>query len=280
MKNTFNKLLVAGLVLVLSACTQIDTGNVGVEKSFGKVNPSSQGQGVYLTVLDSVDEFTTKEVSFQVNDLNPKSRDNLILKDLDVDVYYKVNPATIPSLYVKYQGDYVEHGTIVDNSNNPDILVMGYNRVLRAAREATYNAVSEFDATTMHTKRAEMGEEIRKKLQAELDSSDKGAFVITTVNVRSLTTDPAIEQAIRDQVATDQRVLQKQKEVQVANAEADRLRALAQGEADANEILARSLTPTVMQIRLAEIQRDMIVDSAKAGNVVISGDATPLIQVK
>lgn len=272
-------ILALAIALTFSACTQIDTGNVGVEKSFGKVNPAAQGQGVYLTVVDSVDEFTTKEVSFQVNDLSPKSRDNLTLKDLDVDVYYKVNPAAIPSLYVKYQGDYVAHGSIVENSNNSDVLVMGYNRVLRAAREATYNAVSEFDATTMHTKRAEIGEEIRKNLQAELDASDKGAFTITTVNVRSLTTDPAIEKAIRDQVATDQRVLQKQKEVQVAEAEADRLRALARGEADANAILAASLTPSVMQIRLAEIERSTIIASSKAGNTIIHGNATPLVSV-
>lgn len=265
---------------LLAGCTQIDTGNVGVEKSFGKIDPEPKPQDIYLTVFDSVDEFTTKEVSFQVNDLSPKSRNNLTLKDLDVDVYYRVNPAAIPGLYVKYQGDYVRHSDIMQNSNTPAVLVMGYNRVFRAARESVYNAVSKFDATTMHTKREEIASEIAKELQRELDSSDKGAFVITSINVRNLLTDPAIESAIRAQVAADQELISKKKAVLIAQEEANRLRATAQGEADANRILSESMTENVMKIRMAEIQRDTIIQSAKAGNVIISGDATPLVQVK
>lgn len=273
-------LLSLAIALAFTGCTQIDTGNVGVERAFGKVSPDPKPQGVYATMFDSVDEFTTKEVSFQVNDLAPKSRDNLTLKDLDVDVYYKVTPKDIPRLYVKYAGDYIRHGDIVNNSNNPDVLVMGYNRVLRGAREAVYNAVSKFDATTMHTQRAEMGEEIRKELQKELDASDKGSFTVTTVNVRNLLTDPGIEQAIRDQVATDQMVIKKKKEIAIAQAESERLEALATGQARANELLNNSLTPSVMRIRLAEMQRDTIIASAKKGNVIISGEATPLVQVQ
>lgn len=279
--NLIRIVTATALLLTLAACTQVDTGNVGVGRSFGKIDDKPYPQGVYVTVLDDVDEFTTKEVSFQMDDLSPKSKDNLTLKDLDIDVYYRVNPAAIPGLYIKYQGDYVSHGTIVDNSNNPQVLVMGYNRVLRAAREATYNAVSSYEATTMHTKRAELGEDIRKALQAELDGSDKDAFVVTTVNVRALTTDPAIEKAIQAQIAADQEVVRKQKEVSIANAEADRLRALAAGQADANATLARSLTPDVMRLRLAEIQRDTIVASAKQGNTIISGlDGQALVNTR
>lgn len=48
---------------------------------------------------------------------------------------------------------------------------------------------------------------------------------------------------------------------------------------NANAILSASLSDRVMQLRMAEIQRDTIVASAKKGNVIISGDATPLVQV-
>lgn len=273
------RVLLLGIVLLGAiGCTQIDTGNVGVERSFGKINSVPQPQGVYMTILDSVDEFTTKEVSFQINDMSPKSRDNLTLKDLDVDVYYKVNPANIPGLYIKYQGDYVKHKEIVEDGS--EVLVMGYGRVFRAAREATYNAVDDFDATTMHTKRAEIAEQIRLNLQKELESSDPGSFTITTINVRNLLTDPAIEKAIQQQIATDQEVVRMQKQVLVAEANADRMRAMAQGEADANAILAASLTPAILQIRLAEIERETIVESAAKGNMVINGSVTPLVTAK
>ena len=78
----------------------------------------------------------------------------------------------------------------------------------------------------------------------------------------------------------DQDILKKQKEVELANAEAERLVALAQGEADANGILAASLNDRVMQLRMAEIQRDTIVNSAKAGNTVVYGMEGALIQTK
>lgn len=271
MRTTLSLLSIA----LLAGCTQIDTGNVGVGREFGKVSPEPLPPGHYITVLDSVDEVTTKEVSFPVYDLNPKSKDNLTLKDLDVDVYYKTTPAMIPGLYIKYQGDFLQHSDIVENGN--DVGVVGYNRVLRAAREATYTAVSKFNATTMHTQRPEIAAEIQKLLQLELDASDKGAFTVTSINVRNLLTDPAIEAAIREQVAADQEVIRKQKEVQIAQAEAERLRAQAQGEADANAILNASLTDRVMQLRMAEIQRDTIIQSAKAGNTIISGNVTPMI---
>lgn len=279
MKHRWIFAAIVGIAL-LSGCTIVETGNVGVERAFGKVSPDAKPQGTYLTVFDSIDEVTTKEVNFQVNDLNPKSRDNLTLQDFDADIYFKVTPASIPALFVKYQGDYQRHSDIIEGGNN--VGVVGYNRVLRAAREATYDAIARFDAVTMHTKRAEISAEIQKLLQAELDASDKGAFTITSINVRNLLTDKAIEAAIRERAKTDQDIARKLKEVELAKAEAERLRQQAQGEADANQILAQSLTPTVMQLRMAELERDTALALAsKAGNtVLLNGAATPLVNVR
>lgn len=265
---------------LMTACTQVDTGNVGVETSFGKVNPDSKPQGMYITILDDVTEFTTKEVLFPVSDLTPKSKDNLTLKELDLDIYYAVDGARIPALYTKYQGDYARHGTIVENSNTPNVNVIGFQRVAREAREAAYKIVAQHEATTMHTKREEIAEAIRGELQKGLNATDKGAFTITNINVRNLTTDPAIENAIREQISMDQQVIKKEKEKALATAEAERLIVMAQGEADANRILSESLTDKVMQLRMAEIQGNTIIQSAKAGNTVIHGNAQPLVQVK
>lgn len=273
MRNTTIAATIA--IIALTGCTQIDTGNVGVERSFGKVNDQPLAPGVYATVFDSVDEFTTKEVSFQMQDMRPKSRDNLTINDLDVDVYFKVLPAAVPGLFIKYQGDVVRHSDIVEKGT--DVGVVGYNRVLRAGREATYSAVSTFDATTMHTKREELAEAIRKNLQAELNKSDPGVFVVTSINVRNLTTDPAIEKAIRARAETDQLIARKQKEIELARAEAERLRVEAQGRADANMILSQSLTENVLRLRLAEMEMQTIVASSKAGNTIITGEATALV---
>lgn len=266
------------LVALLGGCTQIDTGNVGVERTLGKVGKEALPPGVYLTLFKTVDEFTAKEVNFQLNDMTPKSRDNLTMKDVDLDIYFKTMPVAIPGLYTKYQGDVVQHKQVVKDGSGD--LVIAYNRVSREAREAVYKAVAQFDATTMHTKRTELAEAVRAGLQAELDNNDKGAFLITAVNVRNLLTDPAIESAIRQRAETDQAIQKKLKEVDLARAEAERLVVQAEGEAKANKIISESLTPALKEIRLAEIHRDAaIAVASKAGNTVLLGNATPLVSV-
>lgn len=277
-KKTTSFALLA-LVAVVSGCTQIDTGNVGVERTLGKVGKDPLVPGVYFTVFKTVDEFTAKEVSFQLQDLTPKSRDNLTMKDVDIDVYFKTMPAAIPGLYTKYQGDVVQHKQVAQNGTSD--LVMAYSRVSREAREAVYKSIAQLDATTMHTKRTELAELVRASLQAELDTNDKGAFLITAVNVRNLLTDPAIEAAIRQRAETDQAIQKKLKEVDLARAEAERLIVQAEGEAKANKIISESLTPSLKELRLAEIQRDTAIAIAgKAGNTVLMGNATPLVNVR
>lgn len=275
---TFKPLLLT-LAALLAGCTQIDTGNVGVERTLGKVSTEALPPGIYLTLFKSVDEFTAKEISFQLADMTPKSRDNLTMKDVDIDVYFKVMPAAIPTLFTKYQGDVVRHADVVRDGSKD--LVIAYSRVSREAREAVYKSIAEMDATTMHTKRAELSERVRAGLQAELDATDKGAFVVTAVNVRNLLTDPAIEAAIRQRAETDQAIERKRKEVELAKAEAERLVVEAEGQARANQILSASLTPALKEIKLAELQRDAaLAIAAKPGNTVLmGGGGQPLINV-
>jgi prohibitin 1 len=147
MKRSPTTLALLGLCALLSACSQIDTGNVGVERTLGKVGAESLPPGVYFTLFKSVDEFTTKEVSFSLNDMTPKSRDNLTMKDVDLDIYFKTTPGAVPGLYVKYQGDVVQHGDIVKGGTKD--LVIAFSRVSREAREAVYKAIAQLDATTM-----------------------------------------------------------------------------------------------------------------------------------
>ncbi len=273
----FTPLLMA-LGALLAGCTQIDTGNVGVERTLGKVSTEALPPGIYLTVFKSVDEFTAKEISFQLADMTPKSRDNLTMKDVDIDVYFKVMPAAVPGLFTKYQGDVVRHADIVRDGSKD--LVIAYSRVSREAREAVYKSIAEMDATTMHTKRAELSERVRGELQKELDATDKGAFVVTAVNVRNLLTDPAIEAAIRQRAETDQAIERKRKEVELAKAEAERLIVEAEGQARANQILSASLTPALKEIKLAELQRDAaLAIASKPGNTVLMGGGQPLVNV-
>lgn len=174
--------------------------------------------------------------------------------------------------------------------------MVGFNRVFREAREAVYTVVAQYEATLMHTQRTEIAEGIRLRLQAELDRSDPGAFVVTTINVRNLTTDPAIEAAIRLKAEMDQKIGQKQKEIEFARAEmdqrvlrqqmeieiarqnAERARVEAEGQAKANKLIAESVTPNLLALRNTEV----MMEFAKKGSttVLMPHDSRPFVQVK
>lgn len=280
MKRIFSLVFAVMAMVFMVGCSQIDTGNVGVVRTFGKTSPDELPQGLHLTWFATVGEFTTKEIAFQLNDLKPKAQDNLTIADLDLDIYYQTNPGLVADTSMKYQGDVMRHKDIVQNGTSD--LVVGFSRVSREAREAVYNAVAEFPATTMHTKRAELSARIQKLLQSELDKTDKGAWTITGVNVRNLVTDPAIEKSIRAAAETDQQIARAKKEEELAKAEANKLREIAKGQADANQIISASLTPALKEIRLAELQRDTaLAIASKAGNTVLmGGGSSALVNVK
>jgi regulator of protease activity HflC (stomatin/prohibitin superfamily) len=270
MKRLVPALSVLMISLFAAACNQIDTGNVGVERTLGNVKPVALPPGVYQTLTKTVDEFTAKEIAIPIDNMRPKSSDNLTMQDVDIDVYYRTVAAQIPALFIKYQGD-------VAKDKNGDMIAAA-SRVQREAREAVYIAVSKFDATTMHNRRAELSEAIQKELQKGLESSDPGAFVVTTVNVRNLVTDSALEKSIQERAAVDQQIAAKQKQIELARKEAERRKVEAEGEAAANRIIAESVTEGLIKLRQTEAA---LVAATKTTSVTqINGNASALIQTK
>lgn len=266
--------VVMGCLVATLGCSRIDTGNVGVESTLGQVKSEELLPGVYVTVMKTVHEFTTRELTMTMIDMKAKTRDNITMADYDIDVYFKVAPNKVADLYLKYQGD-----VTIDEKTGDGVVAWG--RVGRSAREAAYKAASEYDALTMHTNRSELAGKIQKYLQSELNLNDPETFTVTDINVRALVTDVNLEKTIREKVETQNKIDQKQKEIELAVAESNRRRVEAEGEARANQIIAASLTGPLVTLKLAEIQRDGVVAaSGKAGNtVLIGGSAQPLINV-
>jgi regulator of protease activity HflC (stomatin/prohibitin superfamily) len=103
-KITFAVIALSLLGLAMGSCGTIETGNVGIRTTLGKVAPDEIKPGLYFALpgVSSVSEFSAKEIALDLNDLTPKARDNLSLRDLDVTVYYRVANEAVSELYVKY----------------------------------------------------------------------------------------------------------------------------------------------------------------------------------
>ena len=235
-------IVITALLLGVTSCGTIESGNVGVRTTLGKVNPEEIEPGLYFGVpgISRVAEFSAKEIGLDLNDLTPKARDNLSLRDLDVTVYYRVAPGSIADLYVKYAGQHTrDEGSRVN--------LPAYSMLLRLARNSIYEQSSRIDSLVMHTQRDEMAAAVRKSLQAELDANDKGVFAITRVVIRALTTDPAIEKAIQESVAAQKQLETTKQRIAIAEAEAQVEFKKAEGIAKSNQIINQSLTREYLQ---------------------------------
>jgi regulator of protease activity HflC (stomatin/prohibitin superfamily) len=274
------RIVVAIIVILVAAlgatsCGTIETGNVGVRNTLGKINPEEVEPGIYLGLpgISSVQAFSAKEIAVDLNDLTPKARDNLSLRDLDLTVYYKVAPASIAELYVKYAARHAKA------DGNREYLP-AYQLVQGIARNVIYEEASKMDSLLMHTKRDEMAAAVKRGIQAELDLNDKAVFTITRVVVRALTTDPAIEKAIQESVAAQKQLETTRQRIQIAEAEAQVEVKKAEGIAKANQIINQSLTREYLQHE-SNLALMKFAEKGGAATVVIPANmqTAPLISI-
>ncbi len=244
-KNTMPiKIILAAIataVIAFMSAYTVETGNVAVERTLGKVDHEEKGQGLNFKMpfLTTSIEFSAKEIAIDINDLTPKAADNLSLKDLDVSVFYRVPKDRISELMVKYAASAARGAD--------GVYMPAYGLLYREARAAIYEQVSRIDSLQLHKQRDILQNEVLAELQGRLERTDPGDLVITRVVVRALNTDPSIEAAIRDAVEAEKRLEAKQVQVEIAKKDAEIEIERAKGIAEANSIINSSLTAEYLQ---------------------------------
>lgn len=263
---------VAALGLLLSTAGTIQTGNVGIRTTLGVISRQEIEPGIYFKwpLISSVQEFSAKDIVIDLSDLTPKAKDNLSLRDMDVSIYYRANQSRIAELSAKYASQSLRH---------PDGYYMPAHELMwRVARNVCYEEIARLDSLVIHTLRDQLGMAIAKKMQAELDRTDNGVFVVSRVVIRSVQTDPSIEQSIQQAVANQKKLEAMQVQTEIAKKEADIKVTEAHGIAEANRIISGSLTREYLQHEANQA----LLKFAEKGNsntiVVPSGmTVTPLI---
>ena len=263
-KNTMQiKAIVAitlfGVIAFMSAYT-VETGNVAVERTLGKVDHEEKGQGLNFKMpfLTNSLEFSAKEIAIDINDLTPKAADNLSLKDLDVSVFYRVPNDRISELFVKYAAAAARGAD--------GVYMPAYGLMYREARSAIYEQVARIDSLQLHKQREILQLAVLEELQGRLEKTDPGDLVITRVVVRALNTDPSIEAAIRDAVEAEKRLEAKQVQVEIAKKDAEIEIERAKGIAEANNIINSSLTAEYLQ---HEVNTALLRFADNEGSVVV-----------
>lgn len=240
-------LAAAALAIAATACTQVSTGEVGVKSTLGKVSLVELNPGVYETVTKSVTVVSVRETTVPLENVaGAKTKDNVTMQDVDVDIRYSTVPDKVADTIAKLAGD-------TGKNANGDVVV-GEKFVTRVAREAVLDSVKQFKADEVHLKREDITGLIASKLQAELDKEMPGTFTIHGVTARALVTDKKLEQAIRDAAQVQFDIQKRLEQKALVEAEGQILLQRATDEAAANAKIAASLTPALLRKMELEAQ--------------------------
>ena len=221
--NRFAKLAtVAAVVAATSACTRIETGEVGLRVGFDKqVSNQELLPGSFNQVLiGDVLTFPVKDVNVKLDDMTPLARDNSTMKDFDAVVIYNLNQSQVAELYnTKSKAFHVDH--------KGDTYLM-YNYIMQTARNAIYKAARDYEALDMNDNRAAIEVKVKELMTQTLrDEKLDGAITITQVLVRNILPADSVVQSANDLVRAKNELKQKEVEVKTAEAEARRMAALA-----------------------------------------------------
>lgn len=234
-------LLLAGIAaFVFGGAYIVDTGNVAVEKTLGRVDLEEVGEGMHWRVpfLTHVTEYSAKTITVDLLNMMPKAKDNLTLEGLDVSFFYRVRPESVAEMTVKYASS--------AQRDSAEWLPL-YAIVYREARSAVYDNISRIDSLELHRQRSQLAEMIAQSLGNRLDTQDPGVVTVERVVIRDLKTDRSIEQSIQLAVQNQKKLEAKQVEVEIAEKDAEIEVKRAQGLAEANSIINKSLTAEYLQ---------------------------------
>jgi SPFH domain / Band 7 family len=264
--NRFAKVAVlVGLVASASACTRIETGEVGVRRSFDKTIETTELMpgSVNQTMFGDVLTFPTKDVSVDITDMTPLASDNSTIKDFDLSVVYSINPGSVAELYIeKNRGFHAE-------TEDGDTLLM-YNYIRQLGRNAAYKVARRYESLKMADNRAEIEQLVRAEIVAQLAAEKlDGAISVSQVLVRGITPADNIVDSANLLVQAQNENKRKEVEVGTAKLEAERIAAL-----NANAGATRYMEATAI-VTIAEAVRD-----GKVNTIVIPYDFKGIVNVK
>ena len=214
--------IVAAAVALTSACTRIETGEVGVridaykQVQSGELMPGSVNQ----TIIGDVLTFPIKDVNVTLENMTPVAKDNSTMKDLDAVVVYNINPQSVAELYsTKNKTFHAEF--------KGDTYVM-YNYVVQNSRNAIYKAARKYEALDMADNRTDMENYIKEEIQRNLaEEKLDGSISITQVMIRNVVPADTVVESANALVRSKNELKQKEVEVKTAEAESRRMAALA-----------------------------------------------------
>ena len=253
----------------LASVKQIEPGDVGVQKLFGKVDKNILESG--LNVINPLVEVVTFDVRTQnytmsgVHDEGDKTGDDAIRVlsadglevIIDLTVLYKVTPNEAPRILSEIGTDY------------RNTIVRPICRTKIRDNAVYYDAVALYSS-----KRDEFQSRIFKTIESDFKSR---GLILEQLLVRNITLPESVKASIESKINAEQDAQKMTFVLQKATQEAERLRVEAQGIADYQKILSTGLSDKQLQYEMIKAiatspnAKLIIIDSKKSNQIIVDG---------
>jgi len=254
------KVILAAVVASLfTSCTVIGPGHVGI-----KVNNLGSERGVqkysictgvvmFMPGMSTVFEYPTyvqtaiwtqsKDEGSSVNEeitFNTKEGTSV---SGDISLSYQLKSDSVPDFYVKFRSD------------NLDLFTHGFLRNI--ARDAFNEVASGYTLEEVYgLKKETMLKDVKERINKQV--SMYGVDLIQFGFVGSLRMDPGIMASLNKKLQAIQDALTSENQLKMAEADARKVVAAAKGQAEANDLLAKSVTPNLVQWKQLDITQKAI----------------------
>ena len=261
------------LVMIGSGVKIIPAGYIGVTTLFGHVDniPLYSGMQVInplknVILMDArTQSYTmssvTNEGQIQGNDTISVLTSDGLKVDLDVTVWYRIDPAKAPQIYKNIGLQYNE-------------------KIVRPAiRTAIRNAAVKYKATDIYsTKREVLTEDVYSFINKLLEPN---GIICEKVMIRNITLPQEVQNAINAKIAAQQDAEKMVYVLQKEEKEAERKTIEASGIAAYQRIISANLTKEYLQWKYIE-SLNSLIQSGKTSTLILPFDTklTPLLNVK
>ena len=297
MKQTTITTMILGFLITLGGCqfTTVDPGHVGVATDWGEIQSWTYATGFHVhSIPVDVFELNTQMQAVEFsgdNRISVLSNDRLTM-GVDVTVQYALGSGdAVPAMFDEYFTGEQEHYT--------------ERCVIPVVRESIRDVISELDAVEAVQRRQELSGHMLNRIQQKVSNilTEAGVpgdgITIIGVQVRNI----LLPEDLRESIARIQRsqneAMEREQQIEVARQEAEKNRIQAEGasavaaiqatqqanvittrataEAEANRLLAESLTENLL--RREEIRAQMVLARHVSTVVLGGGNMTSIVPI-
>ncbi len=258
--------VVAGLVLLVlfsNPFVVVPSGYVGIKLTLGKASTEELKPGLHLIVpfLQKVEKMSVRTHSYDLtggNSINALSKDGLTI-NVELTTLYKIQPDKAAEIFIEY-GPWYE------------------DRIIKPViRSAVRDVVATLDSAQVYQERSVIQEKIANQVRGELE---KRFIMLDEILIRDIKLPTKVVEAIEQKRRALEEANRMKFLVEKEKLEAERKKIEAKGIAEANKIIAGSLTKEYLMWKFLE---NIKVYAESENNTIIlipyDTNMTPIIQL-